>query len=663
MRTPCSALQCLLCLLVLAPGPAPAQSQPQQDTQYLEASQFLREYDREAAAMCFRVTSATWGFSTNVTESNRRRMLEEQALSWKFGRVSWRKATSLSWARIADPAARRQLQILAQEGRNALADDRFAELMQLIGDMKDVYARARVCPTTGVPGSATCDWRLEPELSRVLARSRDPAELLRAWTAWHDAVGPQLRAKYVRYVQLANEAARLNGFRDAGEHMRAPYDDPELESEVTQLWAQVSPLYRQLHAYVRRQLHRHYGDLVREDGPLPAHLLGNMWAQSWKNIADLVVPFPEKRGADVTPEMLRQGYTPVRMFQTAEEFFTSLGLKPMSMEFWRHSMLERPVDREVVCRASAWDFCNRKDYRIKQCTEVTMDDLLTIHHEMAHIQYYLHYAEQPYIFRRGANPAFHEAIGDAIGLSVSTPRHLQRIGLLNNITDDYETNINYLLTVALDKVVYLPFAYVVDQWRWRVFSEGVENMNGRWWELRMRHQGVIPPVPRTERDFDPGAKYHVPADTPYLRYFISLVLQFQIHEALCRAAGHPGPLHTCDIYRSREAGRLLAEVLSLGASRPWRDVIRVATQGATDRLDARPLLDYFQPLALWLRVQNRERGVVGWTTTSQETALFARWARPVTAGAAAASPARDPAAPARLAIFIVLTACLLLRRS
>ncbi|PSN37551.1 Angiotensin-converting enzyme [Blattella germanica] len=454
-----------------------------------EALQFLREYDREASGMCFRVTSAQWNYSTNITEFNRRRMLEDQALSAKFQRLSWRRATSFTWTRLPDPVVRRQLHMLAIEGRSSLPEDRFNEV-----------------------------------------------------------------------------------------------------------W--------------------------------------NMWAQNWKNLADMVMPFPGKPVVDVSSEMLRQGYTPLRMFQLAEEFFTSLGLKPMPPEFWHHSMLEKPLDREVVCRASAWDFCNHKDYRIKQCTTVTMDDLLTIHHEMAHIQYYLQYADQALLFREG----FHEAVGDAITLSVSNPRHLQRIGLLNNVTDDYETSMNYLLTTALEKVAYLPFAYIVDQWRWGLFAGdwNIDDMNAQWWELRLRHQGVIPPVTRTEKDFDPAAKYHIPADMPYMRvflpiddtfyrYFVSLVLQFQLHQALCEAAGHFGPLHTCTIYRSREAGRLLGEVLALGSSRPWSEAIRIMTRGRTDKLDARPLLEYFKPLSMWLSVQNRDESLVGWSTTGEDTALFARW--------------------------------------
>jgi peptidyl-dipeptidase A len=601
-----------------------------------EALQFLREYDREASGMCFRVTSSQWNYSTNITEKNKRHMFVEQALSAKFHRSSWRRATSYTWTRLPDPVVRRQFHMLAIEGRAALPEEKFTELQQLITEMKDIYSRARICPHSfsstnyNYRHSGSCDLALDPDLTRIMSHSRDYDEQLHVWRAWRDAVGPPIRSKYIRYVQLANHAARLNGFHDAGQQQRESYEDSDFNSQLTDLWTTLAPLYRQLHAYVRRRLVELYGsERVRPDGPLPAHLLGNMWAQNWRNLADLVMPFPAKPPVDVSSEMLRQGYTPLRMFHLAEEFFTSLGLKPMPPEFWHHSMLEKPLDREVACRASAWDFCNHIDYRIKQCTTVSMEDLLTIHHEMAHIQYYLQYADQPLLFRDGANPGFHEAVGDVITLSVSNPRHLQGIGLLHNATDDYETGMNFLLMMALEKVAYLPFAYIVDQWRWGLFAGdwNIDEMNARWWELRLRHQGIIPPIPRTENDFDPASKYHIPADMPYTRYFVSLVLQFQLHEVLCEAAGHFGPLHTCNIYRSREAGRLLGDILSLGSSRPWPEVIRIMTRGRTDKLDARPLLEYFKPLSMWLNLQNRDESLVGWSTTGEDTALFARWSQ------------------------------------
>ncbi|XP_063230268.1 angiotensin-converting enzyme-like isoform X2 [Bacillus rossius redtenbacheri] len=616
------------------------------NTNVAEAEQFLDDYEREATDKCFRVKQAQWLFSTNVTDFHRRHMLEQQGLQDKLERASWRRAASFGWTRFSDPELRRKLRALVSRGRHALPDQEHGQLQRIVAEMKDIYSRARICPYRGRETSTYCNMPLEPDAVQLLARSRDYEEQLHLWRAWRDAVGPALRGRYARYVRLANRAAKLDGFRDAGQQERQQYEEDDLEAEAGRLWQAVAPLYEQLHSYVRRRLAERYGtQRVRPDGPIPAHLLGNMWAQNWKNIADLVLPFPGKPPVDARLELLRQRFTPLRMFQVAEEFFTSLGMKPMPIEFWQYSMLEKPLDREVKCKASAWDFCNRIDYRIKQCTQLTLEDLLSTHHEMAHIQYYLQYAGQPLLFRDGANPGFHEAVGDAVGLSVATPRHLQAIGVLANFTDDYETNINFLLMMALEKVAYLPYAYIVDKWRWAVFSDEhqLDRMNAVWWDLRLRFQGLAPPVPRSERDFDPAAKYHVPADVPYFRYFVSLILQFQLHEALCREAGHYGPLHACDIYRSRQAGRLL---------RPWTEAVHVLTQGRTHRLDAGALLHYFQPLATWLQEQNRREASVGWSVSDADIGTPRRAGLTIHLHVpCGASPGARPAPPLILALL------------
>ncbi|NXU79541.1 ACE enzyme, partial [Oreotrochilus melanogaster] len=456
---------------------------------------------------------------------------------------------------------------------------------------------------------------LSSDLTDIMATSRDYEELLFAWKGWRDASGKKMKKNYKRYVELSNKAAVLNGFMDNGHYWRSLYETPSFEEDLERLYLQLQPLYLNLHAYVRRALYKKYGaEHINLKGPIPAHLLGNMWAQSWSNIFDLVMPFPDATKVDATPAMKQQGWTPRRMFEESDRFFTSLGLIPMPQEFWEKSMIEKPSDgREVVCHASAWDFYNRKDFRIKQCTVVNMDDLITVHHEMGHVQYFLQYMDQPIPFRDGANPGFHEAVGDVMALSVSTPKHLHSIHLLDEVMDNDESDINYLMSIALDKIAFLPFGYLMDQWRWKVFDGRVkeEEYNQQWWNLRMKYQGLCPPVPRSEDDFDPGAKFHIPANVPYIRYFVSFVIQFQFHQALCAKAGHKGPLHKCDIYQSLEAGQVLGDALKLGFSKPWPEAMEHIT--GQPNMSAAALLSYFEPLLTWLVEKNAENGdILGW---------------------------------------------------
>jgi peptidyl-dipeptidase A len=413
-------------------------------------------------------------------------------------------------------------------------------------------------------------------------------------------------------VALMNKGAGELGFDDSGALWRSKYDMPPeaYSAEVERLWQQVRPLYLSLHAYVRRRLVEKYGaDVVPPDGLIPAHLLGNPWAQEWGNIYPIVAPKDEPKTFDVT-ELLQAKHMDARgMVRTGERFFTSLGFAPLPETFWQRSLFTKPADRDVVCHASAWSIDNKDDVRLKMCIQVRGDDFTTVHHELGHNFYQLAYNSQPYLFRDSANDAFHEAIGDTIALSV-TPAYLKEIGLLDALPSA-DSDIGLLLRQALDKIAFLPFGLIIDEWRWRVFAGDITpaHYNAAWWELRNRYQGVGAPVPRSEKDFDPGAKYHVPANYPYTRYFLARILQFQFHRALCEAAGQTGPLHRCSIYGSKEAGERLRRTLQMGASRPWPDALEALTGGR--RMDATALTDYFAPLQRWLDEQNTGQKI-GW---------------------------------------------------
>jgi peptidyl-dipeptidase A len=468
------------------------------------------------------------------------------------------------------------------------------ELTRRVTAMKSAYAKGRYLPRGA---SEPVDVQ---GLSRILQESRDPSVLEDTWTGWH-RVGRGMRTDFARYVELANRGSRELGFDDLGAMWRSKYDmDPDaFAKEVDRLWADVRPLYVALHRYVRRRLLLEYGpERVPERGPIPAYLLGNMWAQSWEGIYPLLAPRVNDPGFDLTKLLVERGTTPVDMVRFAERFFVSLGFDPLPATFWDRSMLIRPRDREVVCHASAWDVDFADDLRIKMCIEVTGEDFRTIHHELGHSYYQRACAPLPFLFRDSAHDGFHEAVGDTIALSV-TPEYLARIGLLESPPGP-EGDIGFLLHRALEKVAFLPFGLVIDQWRWQVFSGaiGPEEYNRTWWAMRQQYQGVAPPAGRGEEEFDPGAKYHVPANVPYMRYFLAHILQFQFHRALARAIGASGPLHRVSIYGSEEAGRRLRAMLEMGQSREWPDALEALT--GERRMDARGLLEYFEPLRQWL---------------------------------------------------------------
>ena len=478
-----------------------------------------------------------------------------------------------------------------------------SEQAEITTRMQSVYGKGRYCPDGSSDDCLTLN-----DMTRIMAESRDPEELLDVWVGWR-TISPPMRPGYQRFVELANEGAREMGFEDLGALWRSNYDMPpdDFAAEVERLWRQVKPLYLSLHAYVRTSLAKKYGsDLVPGDAPIPAHLLGNMWSQSWVNIFPLVAPPGADPGIDVTELLRAKNVTPIEMVKYGERFFTSLGFEPLPKTFWERSLFVKPKDREVVCHPSAWNLDQVDDLRIKMCIEINGVDFSTIHHELGHNFYQRAYNGQPPLYRGSANDGFHEAIGDAIALSV-TPSYLEKVDLLDG--KPQSDDITLLMQMALDKIAFLPFGLLIDQWRWKVFSGEIRpaDYNEAWWELRKKYQGIAPPVARTEKDFDPGAKYHIAANVPYTRYFLSYILQFQFHRALCSDVGFEGPLYRCSIYGNEEAGRKLNAMLQMGQSRPWPEALEAMT--GSRQLDATAILDYFAPLADWLDEQNRGQKV------------------------------------------------------
>ncbi|XP_078581220.1 angiotensin-converting enzyme-like [Branchiostoma floridae x Branchiostoma japonicum] len=585
------------------------------------AIEWLEWYNTRAQDVYYKSSTASWAYNTNITDETQQRQVEVSLETSQFIKEVAQNATALwDWSDMSFDT-KRKFDSITNIGSAALQNQtKLERLTNVQSAMRRIYSTAKVCET--VNGQENC-MVFEPDLTRELATGRDYDRLQFIWDGWRASVGPQLRSLYQEFVDLSNEAAVANGFDNTGASWRSWYEVDTFEQDLETIYEELKPLYLNLHAYVRRKLSETYGDRVSLTDPIPAHLFGNMWSQQWNNIFDLVEPYPSKPGGiDVTPKMVEQNYNATHMFRVSEEFFTSLGLGAMPDTFWERSMIVRPTDgRDVVCYASAWDFSRDRDFRIKQCTDVTMEDLLTVHHEMGHIQYYIQYADQPLIYRGGANPGFHEAVGDVLALSVATPKHLNQIGLLDEVAEDPDADINFLMATALEKIAFLPFGYLIDQWRWRVFdgSTGPDNYNAEWWKLRTKYQGIKPPSTRDETLFDPGCKFHIPNNTPYIRYFVSFVIQFQFHEALCREAGHTGPLHTCDIYRSTAAGDKLKAMLQMGTSKPWPEAMEAITGQRS--MTASSLLKYFQPLTDWLKQKNWEnREKLGWDAETWEDA-------------------------------------------
>ena len=563
--------------------------------------EFVARVNRELADIALEVNAAGWTQATyiNVDTQLINAKATERYLEFLAKTVADAKKFE---GQPMSPASRRAIALLKFSVSAPAPDDpaKRAEFSKLLAGMDAKYGSGKYCPH----GPDSC--RDETKLKAVLESSRDYDELLDAWTGWHSTARP-LRSDYVRYVELANEGARGFGFPDLGAMWRSNYDmsADEFRQEATRLYGQVQPLYKELHCYARKKLQEKYGaDKVPSGKPIPAHLLGNMWAQQWDAVYDLLEPYPGASDLDVDSALESQGYDAVKMTKSAETFYKSIAFPALPQTFWERSMLTQPRDRDVQCHASAWHMDAREDVRIKQCIRPTYEQLRTIYHELGHVYYFLWYKDQPILFQNGAHEGFHEAVGDTVNLSM-TPAYLAQIGLVDQAGPSREAVINQQMKMALQKIAFLPFGKLIDEWRWKVFSGevGPENYNAAWWALRKQYQGMAPPVARTEADFDPGAKYHVPGNVSYTRYFLSYIIQFQFQKALCEAAGFKGPLSECSIYGNETAGRKFGAMLAKGASVPWQDALYELT--GTREMDASAILDYFVPLQGWLKEQNK----------------------------------------------------------
>ncbi len=596
-----------LCALTLAAPPEKAPTEA-------EAKAFAAQVEVDLKKQWVRSSVAEWIKSTYITDDTEENAANVNGDLMAYVGQAIKQSRRFSKLKL-DPDTARQLYLLAlaplaQSQAVAAPEDprKRAELASLATGLEGTYGKGKWCGANYTPGK---DEKADKEhckdlqqLSDVLAKSQSYEEQKAAWEGWHTISKP-MRGNYARMVELANEGARETGWKDTGDLWRAGYDmsSADFEKETDRLWGQLKPLYDQLHCYVRTQLAKKYPGKVSPTGPIPAFLLGNMWAQEWNNLYPLVEPYPNTASLDVTAALKKQNYDPIKLVKTGESFFMSLGLPALPKTFWERTQFVKPPGRDVVCHASSWDVHYDNDLRLKMCIDIDEENFVTVHHELGHSYYFTSYYRLPVLYQQGANDGFHEAIGDALTLSI-TPEYLKRLGLIDKIPEGDKGLIDLQMKRALEKIAFAPFARMVDQWRWDVFSGKTppSQYNKHWWELRLKYQGIAPPSVRGEEYFDPGAKYHVAADVPYMRYFLALILQFQFHRALCKAAGFTGPLHACSIYGNKAAGAKLKAMLELGASKPWPDAL-YAISGER-QMDATAVVDYFAPLMTWLKEQN-----------------------------------------------------------
>ena len=571
---------------------------------------FLEQIEKDNLSEGPIVSSAYW-IGSNFINHDSQNIVADYSKRYTLKSLeNSRKASSFNNLETSD-SNRRKLELLKSSFvmPPPLDENLASELSSISTKLEAMYGSGEYCYKDG-----SC-FDLEA-FEQIIDSSRNPDELLMAWNGWHE-VGKPMKSMYMRMVEIGNKGSRDLGYSGLDDLWFSKYDMPADQFlEVTDsVWEEVKPLYEALHCHVRSQLNEYYGDeIVPPEGPLPVHLTGNMWGQSWSNIYDLVYPqASQTKSVDVTKIIKDRNINEIEMVEYAEDFFLSMGFEPLPDTFWERSLFTKPQDRSVVCHASAWNLDSvNNDLRIKMCIEKNEEDFITIHHELGHIFYYQAYNHLPTLFQGGANDGFHEAFGDLLTLSI-TPDYLKKIGFINDDEANLAKNdsIGLLMKQALEGVVVIPWALMLDKWRAGVFTGDIaENeLNKAWWDMRESYQGIAPPDKRSEDYFDPGAKYHIPGNTPYTRYYLARIMQYQFHESLCNDMGFSGPLHECSIYGDKLAGEKIISTMAMGQSAPWQDAFEKLT--GSRNISGDSVMNYYKPLKEWLDIQNNDRSC-GW---------------------------------------------------
>ncbi|MAX49268.1 MAG: peptidyl-dipeptidase [Gammaproteobacteria bacterium] len=582
----------------------------EQTSKLEELDIFLNEVEKQNLELGPVISSASW-ISSNFITYDSQKVIADYGTRYTLDALEKaRRASSFDELEVSDEK-RRMLNILKTSFvmPPPLDDELAAELSKITTSLEAMYGGGEHCFEDG-----NC-YDLEA-FEAIIDNSRNPEELLRAWSGWHEISKP-MKPMYMRMVEIGNQGANDLGYQNLSDLWFSKYDMPsdEFLMETDRVWEEVKPLYEALHCHVRAKLNEHYGDeIVSNSNPLPVHMLGNMWGQSWSNIYDLVYPKQDEISTvNLTKIIEERNLSEIDMVEYAEDFFISIGFEALPETFWERSLFVKPVDRSVVCHASAWNLDPaNNDLRIKMCIEKNEEDFITIHHELGHIFYYQAYNHLPTLFQGGANDGFHEAFGDLLTLSI-TPEYLKKIDFINQEEADLaeEDFIGLLMKQALEGVVIIPWALMLDKWRAGIFKGDIteDNLNESWWEMRKNYQGIVPPSERSEAYFDAGAKYHIPGNTPYTRYYLARIMQYQFHEALCKESGFEGYLHECSVYGNKDAGEKIISTMAIGQSLPWQDAFEKIT--GSRELSGESILSYYAPLKTWLDEQNQNR-TCGW---------------------------------------------------
>ncbi|VDK44288.1 unnamed protein product [Anisakis simplex] len=627
------------------------------------AKKWMDGYSVEAQKVLYQVTTAGWSYVTSVSHLTKQLFDEadqvEKKLSFfevlsEFVKATSKQAKQFDLSVIEDPILRKQFEILSIDGVNALDDASLQEYSDIQAAINKKITDAAICELDHSP---PCVLK-HADLPSILAREKNAKNAKHIWLMWRATISPQLAPSYERLMELTNQGATLNGFSNGGAMWRSPYDlsiesgRPKLNmlDEMNRLFDQILPFYKQLHAYVRRQLTGVFGIEntveLSKDGPIPAHLLKSLIGDDWTALYYDTRPFEsdDTRSEEINANLHRLNYTSKAMFIQAYKYFKQLGFGKLPHTLWTKSVFSRTWSKDMVCNpAVAYDMrdVNANDYRIKACVQPNENDFKRAHKLMAHLYYEYLYREQPFPLREAANPSTLMALINAFANLATNIDYLKSLAMLcyldfvvygpplwfllfsceehevdiikllpTGASNGHAAQVNMLYLEALEQFVKLPYDLVVDVWRFNIFDGKTtkETWNDDWWKLREHYQGLKGPSHQAT-DFDAIVSPAISQKhSPAIRHFVSYIMQFQFMKALCNNKT-TNLNEGCRLQKSAVAN--VKRVMMAGSSINWMDALKMIT--GSEQLDAKPLLEYYEPLISWLGNANEhDQVVVGW---------------------------------------------------
>ncbi|XP_075170478.1 angiotensin-converting enzyme-like [Haematobia irritans] len=530
------------------------------------------------------------------------------------------EASEFDLEKINDPETKRALNNIRESADLfILGDEYFTTFAMALVALETLASDKDIEPYMGganMPNQDDSEIAYYPDIQRIVATTNDPAELKYYWDAWREKNTVWSAVNFYTIIEAMKKSAELLD-RPVLDLYYSGYNVEEFLKEMDRVMEELKPTYQQMHAFIRRELHKKYGsDVIDENGPIPHHLFEQVLAQAWKegSIIEDYFPFKELPAYDG----FVKNFNSKKMLNDSQDFYKSLGFSDLDEDFLKNRIKEEDESESLNgCRDNIMDI-TPKVY-MEYCRKVDFRKFMQMHGYVGRIHYAQEKKNLPAFFFHAYDLEY--PVGEAVILSASTPKHLQTIGLAKDFKFTEKTLMNRLFRMGIHTILNIPEFYVQS----KIVSEllkgtvDMDTVNKRYWKLMEDYAGVEPPSDREEGSIDFPYKFYLDVEENHqTKKFVSEILGYQFYKALCQKSGDQGQLHNCDFYGNKDVGNVLKSMMSLGSTKSFKDVIsKILTDNTS--LCANPLVEYYTPILDWVKTLNEQNKVkIGWNPSQNK---------------------------------------------